>query len=770
MGVPAGHRRFPIAAVLLVGGVLAALSFRVLFFGEAFSQADLASYHRPEKSLIASLARASGGVPAWNPFFGSGQPFAGNPEHEIFHPLTTLFFLLPFEAAFSLQVILPLLLGTAGMFALLRALRRSKWASLMGALSWGFGGYLLSVTSLLPSLFAASALPLGLAFAVRLVHGAKARELVGVALCVGWQCLSGEPSILIVTVLPFATLLVLERRQVSRRAVLGIAAGLAMGVAIGAVALVPGFDHASKTVRASGLPAEWASLWSMPPLRVLDLLSPHAFGHPERLGAYWGLSWYAPRPGPFLLSLYPGLLVTALAVAACACRFRRLLPFVVLGGLGYLLALGKYFPLWPALRRLPLLQAVRFPEKFAVLAILSLVIVAAFGFDYFVRGPERTRRTLIVVLASLGGVALLLAGALWLARGSFEHAGLVAGDALRVGVVAGVLAALFGLRSRLRAAALPPILVSVLAIDLVSAGQSVMATHDRSELNSPPAFLRAAAASGRDETVFHWAAWIPGVTSEVGSRGLARPPIPVQWGLGLTLESDFDLTQLRWTWEATDHFWGVVNQNRAMVAPLLRRRGVTTVVQAGVSGEGPAGTAYARGVPIPITAAAIPGSQRFAFPARRVEIVDGNEGWERAVSRLGDAAADTACVDQSALTAFPGPPSPAEVQITSRTPGRVAMGVLSHGPSPSFLAVNQTWDPFWQASIDGEPARLLRTDISLSGLVVPPGRHAVVLEYRNPWLRAGMAVSACALLGCLLVILLARRSRVPGEASLPERG
>lgn len=762
--MPAGHRRFRVAAVLLVGGALVALCYRVLFLGQAFCQGDLAAYYRPAKSLIASLARASGGVPLWNPFFASGQPFAGNPEHEIFHPLTTLFFFLPFEAAFSLQVMVPLLLGAIGMFVLLRSLHRGKWASLMGSLSWGFGGYLLSSTALLPGLFAASIIPLGLAFAVRLAGGAQTRELVGLALCVGWQCLAGEPAVLLVTVLPFVSLLFLQRRHVARTGLIRIAAGLAMGVAIGGAALIPGFDHASKTVRAAGLPAEWASLCSMAPLRVLDLLSPHALGHPEMLDAYWGLSWYAPRPGPYLPSLYPGLLVSALAVAACMSRFRRLLPLVVLGGFGYLLALGRFFPLWPVLRRLPLLGAVRFPERFSLLVILPLVIVAAYGFDYLLRGPARSRRRLTVVLAVLGGAMLLFAGTLWAFRDRLQHAGLAAGDALRVGFVAVVLATLFRLRSRLGTAVLAPILVIALAIDLVTAGRAVMATHDRRGLNAPPAFLRAAAASGRDETVFHWAAWIPGVMGKLGDQGLARPPIPVQWGLGLTLENDFDLTQLRWTWEATDHFWGVVNQSRQMVAPLLRRRGVTTVVQAGSGGEGPAGTAYVGGQPIPITAATVRDSKPFAFAARRVEIVDGNEGWEKAVLRLGDAVADTACVDRSSLSAFPDSPSPAEVQITSRTPAHVTMGVLAHGPSPSFLAINQTWDPSWQATVDGEPARLLRTDIALSGLVVPPGRHAIVLVYANPLLGAGMAVSASALLGCLLVLVLARRPRAPGEA------
>ena len=120
---------------LAVAGPLAACCFlalfwRAIFLGETFFDVDLASYYRPTRSLIAPLTRASGGLPLWNPFFASGQPFAGNPAYEVFHPLTTLFFFLPFEWAFRLQVIIPPLIAAVGMYWFLRIIRRSRPAAL----------------------------------------------------------------------------------------------------------------------------------------------------------------------------------------------------------------------------------------------------------------------------------------------------------------------------------------------------------------------------------------------------------------------------------------------------------------------------------------------------------------------------------------------------------------------------------------------------------------------------------------------------------------
>jgi hypothetical protein len=768
--VPKQRRRFRIVAILLVAGAVLALCWRVFFLGETFCQGDLSGYYRPAKWLLAPLARSSGGVPVWNPFFGSGQPFAGNPEHEVFHPLTSLFFLLPFELAFVLQVTVPLLIAVVSMHVLLRTLGRSPWASLMGALAWAFGGYLLSSTTLLPTLFGASVIPLALVFVARLLRGDDGRDVVGLALCVAWQCLAGEPSILLVTALPYAALIAHERRHFTLTALFRIAGGIALGMSIGAVTLIPGIDHVSKTIRAAGLPEAWASLWSMPPLRALDLISPNALGHPETLGGYWGLSWYAPRPGPLLASFYPGLLVTALAVAAFRLRWRRLWPWIALAAIGFLLALGRFFPLWPLLRRLPLASAVRFPEKFALLLVLPVVVVAAYGFDLVLRGPRRQRRVMAILLATLGAAGVLLAMLLWLARAAFDHAGVMAGDALRVAVVALSLATLFVLRRRLRYPLLAPIFVVALAIDVVTAGRAVLPTCEPSDLNTPPAFLRELASSARNETIFHWAAWLPGVRTAMGTQGMAKPPIPAQWGLAMTLESDFDLTQLRWTWEATDRFWGVVHQDRQMALPLLRRRGVTAVVQAGSGGSGPAATVFVGNQPIPIEAVPIADSRPFVFAARRVEIVDGNDGWETTVMRLRDEAAGAACVDRSSLDSFPGTPAPAEIGAVERSPDRLSLRVLARGPQPSFLAINQTWDPFWEATMDGAPAQLLRTDISLSGLVVPAGPHTIVLAYHNPWLDLGMATSAFGLLAALALLVLrvvraGRRGPEPGRGA-----
>ena len=104
---------------LVLGFGAIALFPKALFCGESFFERDIQAFYRPAKSLVVPLTRASSGLLLWNPLFASGQPFAANPEHEVFHPLTALFFLLPFEWAFRLQVILPVIGAALSMFFLL---------------------------------------------------------------------------------------------------------------------------------------------------------------------------------------------------------------------------------------------------------------------------------------------------------------------------------------------------------------------------------------------------------------------------------------------------------------------------------------------------------------------------------------------------------------------------------------------------------------------------------------------------------------------------
>jgi hypothetical protein len=87
--------------------------------------------------------------------------------------------------------------------------------------------------------------------------------------------------------------------------------------------------------------------------------------------------------------------------------------------------------------------------------------------------------------------------------------------------------------------------------------------------------------------------------------------------------------------------------------------------------------------------------------------------------------------------------------------------VRAAGPGPSLLMLATTWDDRWTVSIDGVMTPLLRTDVSLGAVLVPPGDHRVELDYHDPWITLGAMVGSLALsmlaFGCALWCRLTSR-------------
>lgn len=58
-----------------------------------------------------------------------------------------------------------------------------------------------------------------------------------------------------------------------------------------------------------------------------------------------------------------------------------------------------------------------------------------------------------------------------------------------------------------------------------------------------------------------------------------------------------------------------------------------------------------------------------------------------------------------------------------------------------LLFVSTTYSNGWSATVDGEPAEVLKADVGFVAVAVPAGEHEVRLSYETPYLRAGAALS-----------------------------
>ena len=82
------------------------------------------------------------------------------------------------------------------------------------------------------------------------------------------------------------------------------------------------------------------------------------------------------------------------------------------------------------------------------------------------------------------------------------------------------------------------------------------------------------------------------------------------------------------------------------------------------------------------------------------------------------------------------------------------------GGQPGLAVFNEQYDQGWSATVDGQPAPVLRANLNMRAIALAPGAHHIVMQYSPPGLRAGAAVTLVSLLALLgLAFAHGRRRR-----------
>jgi hypothetical protein len=87
------------------------------------------------------------------------------------------------------------------------------------------------------------------------------------------------------------------------------------------------------------------------------------------------------------------------------------------------------------------------------------------------------------------------------------------------------------------------------------------------------------------------------------------------------------------------------------------------------------------------------------------------------------------------------PPDPSRAPLQG-TPGGTASTVRiasyrnteiiieADAAAPGYVVLNDPWQPWWFATLDGEDVPILRANVLFRAVFVPPGRHSVRFEFR----------------------------------------
>lgn len=696
-------------------------------------QWDMLDLHHPALHALAR-AFAEGRLPHWTPHLASGYPLLSDPEVAAFYPPVTLAAALgpPGPKTLAVLVCLHLLVAAIGLYALARAMGASWGGAWIGALGYGFGGFLVGNASHLGMQGAAAWLPWLLLAWIRSRKGSL-RWMAGGATFLALAALAGHFQTVLFCLLALATAAVMEAWHSPRpgQVVLRLFAICLFAGGLAAVQILPaarlGLASPRRHLSYGDTSAPRLHLASLANLFFAD-----GFG---------GVSG-TPYVGPWDRTqhyFYPGVTVSLLALLGLLLgppkrRITLGLPLLLVWL--YCAGGGLHWLIWTLV---PGFASIRGPVNAAFLAQFLLCLSAAL-FWRDLRRRVHDRLTL-----TLGGILLLLVSTGLLLR-AWDHASpwgavrsTVAGlkaardqllvPSLLLGWVLGllVLAAIL-MRPRALGRPLTLCLLLLSMADLYGHGASrnhlfasreKVAKRLKGETESPwlATLKRNPAARFHDLDVssplLDWRALIHGVNST-----LERTPLRSRY---------------------YDEYLQATETNPRLFDQL----GVMHFIVPTKNGKEVRPT---RGRPL------------FPFTlAGRLRIVKDDESSRKALRDLHPP--EEAIVLEG--DPFPRDLEAGRLSILGLDLDRKGARLRFHASRRGMLVHASTWHPSWRAFLDGVELPIHRVDHALMGVLVPAGSHRIEWIFDDDFFSVGAGLS----LLCLgLLVGLALHACLPLRA------
>ncbi len=741
-GSEPGWGRFALAL-----GVFVLAAFPQVIFGlQTFVYRDFGYFGYP----LAYHFRESiwhGELPLWNPLNECGLPFLAQWNTQVLYPPAWLCVLFPLSWALGVFCLAHLFLGGIGMYVLANRWMHHRFAAAVAGVAYAFSG--LTLNSLIwPNNIAALGWMPWVVWLVESAWREGGRKLVAAALAGGLQMLAGAPEIILLTWVMLAALLGSELYQpapasaAARLLRFGLVVLLVAGLS--AAQLLPFLDLLNHSQRDVGY---GTGAWAMPATGWANLLVPLFRTHPASHGVYvqTGQYWTA--------SYYPGAVVVVLGLwAVWRVRNRRVWVLAALCGLFLVLALGDAGRIYPWLRaHLNAVGLMRFPIKFVVLPVFTLPLLAAAALarQEAADGWPRKPFGLLWLLA----VSVLL-GITWYGAKfplpDDDWGATWCNAAVRAGFLTAVLAALAFVKSGgpLLRGILPGLVVVLVWLDLLTATPLhktvTRAVFDRRlprELPVPRFGVARAMVSAvaRQKLGF---SFLKDPAEDYVSRRWALfsncgllENIPVLDGFySLHLPEQLDVGAL---------LYGGTNRTAPGLVQFLGVSQVTTPTNY-FEWEACAG-----GMPL------LSGGQKPVF-------ADASTTLQRLASPEFDPRAEVFLPPDAKSLISATNAARVNILNANCTAHRISASV--EADAPALVVAAQAFYHDWKAYMDGGETRLWHANYAFQALEVPPGKHQIMLVYKDRAFRLGALMSLVSLCACGAVWLA---SHEPREAVSP---
>jgi membrane protein YfhO len=771
--------------VIGLAALVAFLFHRALFSGGVFFQRDVQLlWFAHVEAFVRAVA--GGAWPVWNPLLAFGQPLWADANAQLGYPPTWLNLVLRPWQYYTLYVAAHALLGAIGLYALARRLELGREAALVAAALWTASGPVVSTAPMWNQLAGAAWLPWSVLAAETALDTGRSAHAVLWGATLAAPILAGSPEGALLAAMLGGAVAVGRIFGGAGRARLGRVAfcvGIAgvFALALSAVQWLPSLEAARRSARA-GLGPEARAYWSVHPLALLQTVFPVLVDTP---GLRPDLSaTLSDSREPYFASLYLGLAAGGLVLASRSAPARRRRRFLV-GAMmaGALVALGRHTPLYEAaVAVLPPLRALRYPAKAMTLVAFAWALLAGMGLQAWPGPPAEERRfrlRVLLPLAALTGAAA--AGALLILRDPERWgavifpapaAGLAFADLLRPTSLRLIGAALAGttvlvtaaLGERIPSSTRGTVIAVCAVADLLWAHHTLNPTAPPALYTHRPELLEVVRpADGARIYVYDYffpgrsqgylgraapyvvarapAGWPVRAAQALGMRLYLFPPTAGPWGLEGSYDLDVPGLGSPHVAALTDLLRNV--EGTPAHTRLLRIGAVSHVVALHSAGfEDLELVGSVEGLfPDPMRVYRVPDPRPRTYAVAGARAADGDD----AVRTLLDPAFDPA--REVVLAGGPAARADPSFSGLSRLVARDAerITVEAELSRNGYVVLVDAWDPAWQATVDGQPADLLRANVAFRAVAVSAGRHHIEMRYRPVTLSWGLVITGVAL-------------------------
>lgn len=372
--------------------LLASLLFffrQILFFGQTFVPfgLGLGDHNLSTVPLLYYLADSlkQNQIPLWDPYTLGGLPFTSS-ILGFYQPLNFFFFrFLPFPIALNLYIFLIFLILAFATFYFVKSLKLSSEAALITSLSFVFASGIMARMIHLAVIETIAYLPLLLLLSQKYFEKRNPLIVVVTGVILALQILVAHQPTAFISSFAFIGffLFKISTSPKPRKIILSLITLFLIyliGISLSAVSILPIWPIFQASDRSQGVSEAQFEEHPFHPGELKYFLRPTPIGNPS-LGNY-----DSPYLDPGIFwenTAYIGLLNLTLAIIALLFLSRSkkiVLFFGALFFLSVIVALGKYAPL-SFLWQFPPFFYFRMPARFLLLAIFSLTILSAFGFD-----------------------------------------------------------------------------------------------------------------------------------------------------------------------------------------------------------------------------------------------------------------------------------------------------------------------------------------------------------------------------------------------------